>query len=266
MSVAAIDEANTTIPEHQSRPQSRSESPEDEPRTPPHSPLRNAGGAQQSDEPQPTKAPATPMPKDSFVMKANPKAASPRHDDRGFYSPPPQQQQRGRSESKSGKAGPAKPAAPEGPPLPAEVAKLSKMSARDRVKEGLRIMRSLQPTRASGIFRSATERDPYNLHQHPNKTSQQLRKEAMEEEWRQSVASRSGSIQSSRGRSEERKPGDVPRGSAARSSSWARDTTARGNFMYNWTAMPQVVPKKYIDPTPGPGQYTPVLHFLGGSH
>ena len=256
MSASAIDEV---------RPTSRPESPEDqqEPRTPPHSPLRSTQKQSDADGPTSPSRP-TPMAKDSFVMKTNPKAASPQHSNKKdeFYTSP-HPQQRGRSEGKSGAA--PKPAAPEGPPMPAEVAKLSKMSARERVKEGLRVMRSLQPTRASANFRSRTERDPYSLNLHPNKTAQQLRKETMEEEWRQSVASRSGSAQG-RGRSTERNPNEAPRGSATRSSSWARDTTPRGNFMYNWTAMPQVIPKKYIDPTPGPGQYTPVLHFLGGTH
>lgn len=261
----------TAVIDHQQDPQSESPSRErDEPRTPPHSPLRGHNTATAAAAP----SLQSPKAKDSFVMKANPKASPAHHNNSGLYYSPAATSNRGRSEAhlyqpttKNGAhSSPQskKDVPPVGPPMPSEVEKLSKMSARDRVKEGLRLMRSLQCSKPSATFRSHTERDPYNLNLHGPKSAQQLRKEAIEEEWKKSISSRSGSAQG-RGRSTERKPGEQARGEAKRSSSWARDTTPRGNFMFNWTAMPQVVPKKFIDPTPGPGAYTPVLHFLGGT-
>lgn len=49
-------------------------------------------------------------------------------------------------------------------------------------------------------------------------------------------------------------------------SAWARSTTPRGDYLYNWgpgKEFPSTVPPRHADPTPGPGSYTSPLFFMG---
>lgn len=167
-----------------------------------------------------------------------------------------------------------KKAQPRGPPLPKEVELLKNMSARERIEYGYRMLRESNMSRGTAAFSSNLPRDPYDLHEERIITQQQVCKRRMEEERHKQLVQQYGErTTQQRGRSADRcdsRSSSVGSGAAVqkqqRSSSWARDTTPRGNFTFNWTAMPQCVPRRYIDPTPGPGAYTPVLHYVGGTH
>lgn len=156
---------------------------------------------------------------------------------------------------------------PSGPPLPLEVERLKHMTARERVEEGYRLMKSMNTTKGTSAFRSALPRDPYDLKEERVVTHQQaVRNHLFEQrhaELLRAHGMRSGSVDRSSPAAAAGTEKSAPR---TRSSSWARDTTPRGNYLYNWTSMPQCVPRLHVDPTPGPGFYTPALHFVGGSH
>jgi hypothetical protein len=154
-----------------------------------------------------------------------------------------------------------------GPPLPKEVEALRRMSARDRVEYGYRMLREANFSRGSAAFASNLPRDPYDLHEERIVTQQHACRKRMEEERHKKLVAQYG-LTTQRGRSADRCDSRMPNGDERqkRSSSWARDTTPRGNYMFNWTSMPQCIPRSYIDPTPGPGAYTPILHYVGGTH
>lgn len=148
----------------------------------------------------------------------------------------------------------------QGPPIPREVEKMKLMSARDRVEEGYRMMKSMKMSCGSAVFKSHTERNPYNVKDERPLTKQMAIRDAIVEQRKQELISRTGrssSVQSDYDQTSARR--------SSRSSSWARDTTPRGTYLFNWTNMPQCIPKRHIDPSPGPGAYTPALHFVGGS-
>ncbi|CUF66340.1 Hypothetical protein, putative [Bodo saltans] len=160
---------------------------------------------------------------------------------------------------------------PRGPPLPKEVEKLTQMSARERVEYGYRLLRESNMSRGTAAFTSNLPRDPYNLREERINNAQQAARKRMEESQHNRLVQQYGPTTQARGRSVGRN--DVGRsgsveasGPQKRSSSWARDTTPRGNYMFNWTNMPQCIPRNHIDPTPGPGAYTPLLHYVGGTH
>jgi hypothetical protein len=160
---------------------------------------------------------------------------------------------------------------PRGPPLPKDVEKLTQMSARERVDYGYRLLRESNMSRGTAAFSSNLPRDPYNLREERIINAQQAARKRMEESQHNRLVSQYGPTSQARGRSVDRR--DVGRsgsvegnGPQKRSSSWARDTTPRGNYMFNWTNMPQCIPRNHIDPTPGPGAYTPLLHYVGGTH
>jgi hypothetical protein len=147
---------------------------------------------------------------------------------------------------------------------PATVAsRMAHMSARERVELGLRQMRSLQDHRPSSAFATSTPRTCFGLTPAPeHKTPQQIKKEQLLEE----------KIEKARGgsRSSSAAPSDAHATRSLssfqryeRQSSWARDTVERGLYTFNWTALPQTIPRKHVDPSPGPGAYTSPLHFLG---
>lgn len=159
---------------------------------------------------------------------------------------------------------------PRGPPLAKDVEKLQQMSARERVEYGYRLLRNSNTSRGTAAFASNLPRDPYNLHEERVTNAHHACRKRMEAAQHERLVAQYGPTTQVRGRSAERtaigRSGSVEGGAQKRSSSWARDTTPRGNYMFNWTAMPQCIPRGHIDPTPGPGAYTPLLHFVGGTH
>lgn len=165
---------------------------------------------------------------------------------------------------------------PPAPGLPSDVEQLKRMTAAERVKYGYQAMKSMQLSKGSAVFKSNLPRDPYDLHEERIVTRQQLLRNQMQERRREMLirasgdrsASASGRTHHDAGEDKSAMASPTPRTSSSRpssrSSSWARDRTERGTYLYNWSSMPQCVPKSYIDPTPGPGAYTPALFFVGG--
>lgn len=173
---------------------------------------------------------------------------------------------------------------PEQPPLNPDVVKLAGMTARQRVQYAAKLQRQLssgKDHRPSSVFASATGRLPFagrdflaNGAAGPSSrppSEHQLRREAIVSERRQRVLSRANikpeeaAADGVRGASvDPSRPalGDGPR--SARGSSWARDTTPRGIFLLCRGRNNGAVPSQHVDPTPGPGAYTPALHFAGG--
>ena len=145
--------------------------------------------------------------------------------------------------------------------------KMAHLSARERVELGLRQMRSLQEKRPTSSFATVTPRTAFGISPEPErKTAQQVKKEQM-------IAERIEKVSARIGRSASASPLDSHNNPTRslkafqqyeRQSSWARDTTERGLYTFNWTALPQTIPKRHVDPSPGPGAYTSPLHFLGG--
>lgn len=145
---------------------------------------------------------------------------------------------------------------PPAAPVPTDVEQMRRMTAAERVKYGYQLMKSMQTSKGSAVFRSTLQRDPYDMH-------------FVEREAAIQAAHRSQILKLSPERSASASRGSgngvaAASSSGRRSSSWARDSTQRGTYLYNWSSMPQCVPKRYIDPTPGPGSYTPPLYFVGG--
>ncbi len=142
---------------------------------------------------------------------------------------------------------------------PASVAsRMALMSAKERVELGLRQLRSMQHNRPSSAFATATPRTSFGLTlDQPDPTPQQVKKEQLFAAKLRAAAERSpsASAEPTRSLSSHQR--------YERQSSWARDTVERGLYLTSWSALPQTVPRKHVDPSPGPGAYTPPLHFLG---
>lgn len=207
-------------------------------------PLPNEEELSATAKPAPAAAPASPTRHKPIILN---KTKSNRGEQRGFVAPRPF----------------------EGPPVSNDVERLRQLPAKERVALGYRMLKESYGTRGTAAFRSSEPRDPYNMGDHRIKNPQMLAKQHMLEDRQQQLADKCGIHGPPVVPVSDRSGRALSAGSArrqARSSSWARDTTARGNFLFNWNSMPQCIPKRYIDPTPGPGSYTPTLHYVGGTH
>lgn len=148
-----------------------------------------------------------------------------------------------------------------------EASRMAHLSARERVDLGLRQLRAQQDRRPSSAFATSTPRTSFGLVlDHTAKTPQQVKKEQLAEErlekvLRQVGGPRSHSAAGGGGATTTRSLSSHQQ--YERQGSWARDTVVRGLYNYSWSKLPQTVPRKHADPSPGPGAYTPALYFVG---
>jgi len=164
--------------------------------------------------------------------------------------------------------------------IPEEVEKMAHMTARQRVLEGMKRMKSQHSKNLSSAFADRSDR----MFGSPKRNEHQIKRDQISEQritnLRAKIFPGAHSNEAStvpvahvdpnrvtpRNRSTSRRTGMASPAFERNesSSSWARDTTQRGTYLlHNWKYLPQTVPRREVDSTPGPGAYTSPLHFLG---